>query len=268
MRRIIDKRKKEKFLIDDNYLNGQAKICGWQASLVYMSLCRHANKDQESFPSIQLISEELAISRPTVVKGLKNLEKYNVIKIQKKRTKDGRWLNNTYILLDKSQWIKTNQVNDVDTDQVNENKNPSQRELKPKSTTFTLRKHIEGNTLKETHILRAEAREGNKILNLLEDKKKHIQIIGLYAKAKNIIFENKEQQQSFIRRNLRPAKNLIGYPAQRIINTMDYLRQNADYKWTLETVGKFIDENLDTLYKDDNAKIDAFLAKYRTKANN
>ena len=93
-KRVIDKRVKEKFMMDDLYLNGQARVCGWQATLVYLSLCRHANISQESFPSIKLMAEELDISRPTVIKGLSNLEKYNVIEIKKSRGKSGKWLNN------------------------------------------------------------------------------------------------------------------------------------------------------------------------------
>ena len=93
--------------MDDAYLNGQARICGWQATLVYLSLCRHSSSSQESFPSLKLISEELKIDKETVVKGLRNLEKYSVITIKKFRTNKGKWLNNTYILLDKSVWIKS-----------------------------------------------------------------------------------------------------------------------------------------------------------------
>ena len=107
IKRVIDKRVKEKFMMDDAYLNGQAKICGWQATLVYLSLCRHASISQESFPSLKLISEELKIDKETVVKGLRSLEKYSVITIKKSRTNRGKWLNNTYILLDKSGWVKS-----------------------------------------------------------------------------------------------------------------------------------------------------------------
>jgi hypothetical protein len=46
-------RRKEKFVIDDEYLNGYARLCGWNATLVYMSICRHADKDQYSFPRIR-----------------------------------------------------------------------------------------------------------------------------------------------------------------------------------------------------------------------
>jgi len=114
IKRIIDKRIKEKFMMDDAYLNGQAKICGWQATLVYTSLCRHASASQESFPSIKLMSEELKVDRKTIIKGLRSLEKHSVIAIRKSRTKGGKWLNNTYVLLDKSGWIKTEIFSQVD----------------------------------------------------------------------------------------------------------------------------------------------------------
>lgn len=172
-KRVIDKRSKEKFMIDDAYLNGQAKLCGWQATLVYNSLCRHANKGQESFPSIKLISEELNISRPTVLKGLENLEKYNVIIVEKQQHgKAGKWLNNSYILLDKSEWIKVggekrnqrgkklnrtksgkfdNRVNDTDTDTVSVRiqDRVNDTDTDRVNDTDTKETHKQGNTYKE-----------------------------------------------------------------------------------------------------------------------
>lgn len=152
-RRIIDKRKKEKFMMDDEYLNGQAKLCGWQGTIVYSSLCRHCNINQESFPSIKLMAEQHNVSRPTIIKGIENLEKRKVIEVKKTRTKDGKWLNNVYILIDKSEWDYS-QVNVVDTaSQVNENTQPSQRRLPDGvNVVDTKETHSEGNTIKETHI--------------------------------------------------------------------------------------------------------------------
>lgn len=85
------------------------------------------------------------------------------------------------------------------------------------------------------------------ILDLLKDKQRHIQIIGLFARAKNIIFASREQQLSYIRRNLKSAQNLKAYKPERIAEVMKYLIDNADFKWTLETVGKYIDDDLETL---------------------
>ncbi len=160
MKRIIDNRRKEKFMIDDEYLNGMAKLCGIYATGVYISMCRHASKDQESFPSITLMSEELGVGRDSIIKGIKNLKERNVIEVGKIRNKAGKWLNNLYILQDKTVW-NYDQVDDTDMDsQVDLSVNPSRPQRKPKSVTPTLRKHIEGNTYKETHISSSSVDDG------------------------------------------------------------------------------------------------------------
>jgi DNA-binding transcriptional regulator GbsR (MarR family) len=100
-----DLRIKEKYQIDDEYLNVYARLCGWKATIVYNSLCRHASADQYSFPSIKLMSEQHGVSRDTIIKGIKTLEEWNIIVTQKhKRSKQGTWRCNGYVLLDKSEW--------------------------------------------------------------------------------------------------------------------------------------------------------------------
>jgi hypothetical protein len=85
------------------------------------------------------------------------------------------------------------------------------------------------------------------IPDLLKDKQKHIRIIGLWAREKKITFVSKDHQKTYIRRNLRAARDLVPYQTDRIIEVMAYLIKNADFKTTLESVGKFIDEDLDKI---------------------
>jgi len=109
---VRDRRHKEKFDIDDIYLNGYAKQCGIYATGVYISLCRHVNKDQECWPSIKKIAEELNISTTQVRRSINVLEKYKII--FKKRL--GKKLTNRYILLDRSEWSdRTLMVSSQDT---------------------------------------------------------------------------------------------------------------------------------------------------------
>lgn len=82
---------------------------------------------------------------------------------------------------------------------------------------------------------------------LKEDKNRHIQIIGLYWEYLGIKFDNYEQQQAQLRRNLKGAKNLIGYTDEQILNTMRNLDKitnfgKKNFKWTLETILKYISE--------------------------
>jgi hypothetical protein len=130
--------------------------------------------------------------------------------------------------------------------------NGSYTELVNESLTFRQHSIVKNSIVKNSLEYIAEDTSAEKIEvipNLLEDKQKHIKIIGLFARAKGTNFTSKEQQSSFIKRNLRPAQLLIGYELDRIMEVMKYLKENADFKWTLETVGKYIDDNLDNLNK-------------------
>ena len=97
---------REKFFqVDDEYLNGYAKLCGINATGIYMTLCRHASKDQSCFPSKKTIGEKLRISERSVYTAIKTLEKWNIIKVESQgRKHDGSYKSLTYFLLDKTQW--------------------------------------------------------------------------------------------------------------------------------------------------------------------
>lgn len=90
---------------DYEYHDKYAKLCGGMATLVYITLCRHADKNQTCYPSIKRIAETNSISKRTVITAIQKLEKYNIIR-KKKIRKGGKWLNNSYTLLNKSQFKK------------------------------------------------------------------------------------------------------------------------------------------------------------------
>lgn len=97
---IRDLRQKEQFILDDAFLNGYAKHVGIYAVGVYCSLCRHANKEQTSWPSIETIGEELAIGRDSVLKAIKALEEWGIVV----KVRVGKMANNRYILTNKKTW--------------------------------------------------------------------------------------------------------------------------------------------------------------------
>jgi hypothetical protein len=101
---VRDLRNKQHFIVDDAYLNGYAKLCGPNATLVYLCLCRHSDRHQESFPSVQLMAEKTGISRDSVMRGIKKLIEWNIISKERERREDAIWLNNRYVLLDKTVW--------------------------------------------------------------------------------------------------------------------------------------------------------------------
>lgn len=104
--KVRDLRIKEKFWLDDVYLNGYARYLKPTATAVYLSLCRHADKEQSCFPAEVTIAEEHGISERTVRSKIALLQSWNIIKVKRTRSQKGKWLHNTYFLLDKSEWRK------------------------------------------------------------------------------------------------------------------------------------------------------------------
>lgn len=97
---IRDLRHKEKFQIDDQFLNTWAAKVGIYAVGVYICLCRHADKNQSCFPGIKTIAKQLNISEASTKRALNTLEELNIIK----RERIGKRRCNRYYLLDKRVW--------------------------------------------------------------------------------------------------------------------------------------------------------------------
>jgi predicted transcriptional regulator len=102
---IRDNRDKEWFWLDNQYLNGYAKHLGMSCTVVYLSLCRFANNStQQCFPSMETIAEQNGVHRSTVMRAIKKLEEWNIIRVDKSKKPDGTQANNVYTLLSKREW--------------------------------------------------------------------------------------------------------------------------------------------------------------------
>lgn len=77
--------------------------------------------------------------------------------------------------------------------------------------------------------------------------RRDFQIMALYWKTKGVKLTNREQAGLEIQRLIKPAKELSCYEDEKIYKTIDWLNKNADFKWSLETVKKYINENLTKL---------------------
>jgi len=97
--KIRDKRKENRYYIDNEFLNGYAKEVGAYGQGVYMALCRHA-KDETCFPSQNHLAVELGISVDSVKRGVKTLKEWNIIGVIRR----GKTQSNEYWLLDRSEW--------------------------------------------------------------------------------------------------------------------------------------------------------------------
>lgn len=114
--KVRDFRNKNFFMVDDAYLNGYAKELGTTTSMVYLAICRNADKEQTAFPSQDYIAEKLGIHRKTVNRHIQKLVAWKIISVEKTRNHKGRFLHNTYYLLDKSEWKKLSMSHQSPTD--------------------------------------------------------------------------------------------------------------------------------------------------------
>jgi hypothetical protein len=72
-----------------------------------------------------------------------------------------------------------------------------------------------------------------------ENERREMNIIALYLRERDAEFTNKAQFQKIgIKRNLRPAKDLIDFEDEQILWGVELAKKEYPEVWTLETVGK------------------------------
>lgn len=184
-----------------------------------------SNQGNEAFleTTISHLSKKAGLSPNTVKNALGKLRDLNIVASQQERSSLGTFGKLKITLL-------------MATSKASEPKPRLPQRLSGQPYNAT----IESNTSVES---------SNK--NLPDGGNKLLEIVLVYASKKQILLEDEDKKRSFIKRNVRPAKLLIPYGLHRIHEVMDFLEANPEkrgnQKWTLETVGKFIDENLDNL---------------------
>lgn len=241
--KIRDLRKKDQYKIDDQYLNGYARIFGPTTTAVYNSLSRHAEfHTQEAFPSEELIAEEHGIGVKSVQRSIKQLKGANIIKVERVK-RQGKWLNNLYSLVDKSEWLKPEDIKTLW--RTRRHYSPKPQDIKAQSIGHY--DPIKDTNSKDTHIKdNAEASSALEVFSLKDeltklktDSKRHIQLIGEYLEEKGVGIENKEQLKVAIKRHLRSAVDLSKFSDEQIGRaTKQAVKEYPAY--TLETLTKIL----------------------------
>jgi hypothetical protein len=95
-----------------------------------------------------------------------------------------------------------------------------------------------------------------------QDKDKRMSIIVSYWKLKGIIFDNKESYEAGLKRELRASGDLKGFSLERINEVGEWLKKNADFKWTLETYLKYINEDLNQLTRQKSKEPEVIIPDY------
>lgn len=229
---VRDLRRREFFMTDDEYLNGYARHCGIYATGVYMSLCRHSNKAQQSFPSISLIAYELDISRDSVIRALKKLVEYNIITIEKVLTEKGEYRNNIYTLIEKTNWkvLKEGSSSQRPRGSSPQRLGSSSQRPRVVADSDTKETHKKG-----THItigLQEDATDGKeekiRRKTVVYPKESYELILNEYQRLKNIKLQGNEFQpvQQTIKSMLMDGRTL-----EQILSVMNWL-QDSPVEWT------------------------------------
>ena len=232
---VRDMRHKEKFMMDDTYLNGYAKLCGVYATAVYVSLCRHVDREQKCWPSHEKIAEEHNISSRQVIRALKILLEKNIVK----QERIGKKANNRYWLLDKSEWTNS-QFSDVTNSQF----------IGDQQSVH----HVTNSQFhsKDTHIKETHSKDTDTI-TIASDGKDIQDIISLFKEVNpsySKFFANKTQRSAV-------SRLLIQWPRPQLDNIIKVLQQTnkEQYAPTITT----------PLQLEDNiGKLKAFIQKNRT----
>jgi hypothetical protein len=100
---VRDLRDRAFFTVDNLFLDGKwmRLLKGCPAS-VYFALCRHANKEQVSFPSIPYLMDETGYGKLQIMRSIKTLEFHRLVGVHRQVGE-----HNMYSLINKKHWRKT-----------------------------------------------------------------------------------------------------------------------------------------------------------------
>jgi hypothetical protein len=99
---VRDLRDKSFFVVDNQYLDQKwLRLLKGCPSAVYFALCRHADKEQISFPAIPYLMDETGYHKRHVLNAIKTLEFHRLISVDRMQGE-----SNMYSLINRKHWRK------------------------------------------------------------------------------------------------------------------------------------------------------------------
>lgn len=210
--------------------------------------------------SLSQIQEGTNISRPTIVKALKNLQLVNILQL----VKAGTHINNgTEWKFNKNhkEWSLVNRYQLV-KGRAKTGKPVFQKLVKTGKHTKEIKentKEISKSSFSKEKVLPKSKKKNYDdplplslpefVEKMRQSPQRHMRIIAEYADEIKCQFTKKGQWLRFIDRNVRQARNLVGYTDDQISDAFEELQKNLKTKenpkgyitkWSLETIEKFI----------------------------
>ncbi|MCK6462845.1 MAG: helix-turn-helix domain-containing protein [Candidatus Pacebacteria bacterium] len=202
-------------------------------------------KNEKCTANNQTLAELIKATTGTVGNSLTKLEKLGYIK----RIFKGKQKKVRKEIIPLVVFTKVSSTNDTSVNVSSINDTVSSTNDTQVSSTNEQNKNKDNKNNKE-YIARASLAPWNfktYLEGMDNNQRRDLQIIALYWKFKKFTFTNRKQAEVELRRSLRAAKELEPYEDDKIWQTMDWLVKNADFKWTLESCGKYINEKLSAL---------------------
>ena len=208
-----------------------------------------ANGTGKFYFSNSQLAKILDVSSSTINIAVAKLSKENLIEKSTKIGAGGGTIR----------FIKKIRISENDYPECQKTDSPNIRKLIPNNnkindnkniTSIATDKSVAENEQKNEINWKTTARPfsfSEKIKSMEQSTDRRMPIISAYWITKKMVFDNSEQYSTALRRELRPAGDLIGWELSKIKETIKWLDENADFKWTLETVLKYINENLENL---------------------
>lgn len=224
------KYKKGTFIVVPNkeYLKGKPA----EMQTLFFWLCSYANDDGQCYPSRNRLAKDIGCTVKTIDKYMKLLIDYGLI--NKQTRKDGKEnISNLY------QIFTLGEENEDPTPSVIKDPTPSH----PNDIVTVSIGTISNLTILQEDKLPVEAEEfyhSKELEKLQNSDNKYNKILALYFYRKNFNFENKLQFQTEYKRNIKVARELVGYNSKQIQATMEFCEEKWAGVWTLETVLKRI----------------------------
>lgn len=235
----------------DNELSSTAK-------LLYAEITSLSNKDGYCWASNRYFAELYNLSETQISLIIKQLQDRGYVTIEIEKEKGNKrkiWLTplkeNLKTSLRKLKDPSLRKLKDPPAEKMEETRiNKGENEIEDTPNNTSINNHLSKDKGVDTPF------SFNLIPVSRKSNKEVLAIIYLFAKEMGYKFENKKAEQSFIKRNLRPAKLLVGYSFEDIQDTLKELRK-IDYlkKITLGTITKYIDDIIVQKKKFNKRKI-------------
>lgn len=186
----------------------------------------HKKEDRISLTQFEIGT---GLSRPTVVKTLKNLMARNmIVKIYLPDENMGysfvkdneKWVVNTHLLV-KGKWVASKDILTETGKHIltHKRKKDNTKEIVVNDTPFSLKEEIK---------------------KLEENKRRDLNIIALYLEHRKPDLQNRQQYEKALKRHLKPAGELEPFSDTQILKALDYAKNEYKDVYTLETLLKIL----------------------------